>query len=752
MGIFSGLKNFFKKTPPAARPAIDSAMEHMRGLHSAIEAGEDVSSKLFSNETIEAERAFSRHFGEVSFSSPIEQLSDGSPARASVSLPAFLGSREGMYANTPGLQTNLRTHGLKDALDLDTARTTVRETIDQVDRNLGGGLGGQGYNAEYSGPRRNFRGNDSNDSIMQRISRRGPKRSHLSPGQRGHYDSSVSARRNGGSPLSNLARPQLSRLTEASNYSISLQRARLQATGMDLPDHPNPGVGDIGNDVRNRFSSTEAGPGRHSVLDLGAGLHMSSDASDLQRAYGKKGPGRPRRGSTGGGGGGAPPGGGGGTPGTPSFDYRSRGRSSGSGRSHLKNIGVALADTFGTTAIGGILGGAGGAIGYDEDSEQDPLYQNSPFLGRVRAAAVGAVGGAAFGMKAGIAAGTFKGAGRLIGGQAVDAAGANSSLFSSFGRGFKRGFKGSDGASWQDRVFEGVSQESEYGAGMMSDLTAGQRYGHDRRYMELGQAKNQTPETVAAAQKQYEQYEAAGERYNQMSRGPERAGIRDSTGADPSVINNMGGIDPGKWNSSASEQWGMALHALPNTVAHIGGMVAGTVPLAIKGAYDYYKKSVNPGYTPFGVGKIKDSVKQNGFRGAIGDYFNKVDPITEQKSVAYGIESAANSTLPVAIGGAGLLGSALFAGAEASSYGAPQGHPYNAVFGNPAAGTTAQAQSQADYSNKIRMQKPNMIGLNDIDENYFANPSLRGQRGHQPGMYNDDGGLVFALSALRRGN
>jgi hypothetical protein len=59
---------------------------------------------------------------------------------------------------------------------------------------------------------------------------------------------------------------------------------------------------------------------------------------------------------------------------------------------------------------------------------------------------------------------------------------------------------------------------------------------------------------------------------------------------------------------------------------------------------------------------------------------------------------------------------------------------------------------EADAAQKVRMTRPNLIGLNDTEEAYYTNPNMKAARKrHDPGMYNDDGNLVFALSALRRG-
>jgi hypothetical protein len=87
-----------------------------------------------------------------------------------------------------------------------------------------------------------------------------------------------------------------------------------------------------------------------------------------------------------------------------------------------------------------------------------------------------------------------------------------------------------------------------------------------------------------------------------------------------------------------------------------------------------------------------------------------------------------------------------------SAIGAPIGHPVNALGRKKDVIASGRAQMEADASSKIRMSRPDMIGLNDNEEAYYVNQSLKPVRGrHTPGKYNDDGALTLALSALRRG-
>lgn len=110
------------------------------------------------------------------------------------------------------------------------------------------------------------------------------------------------------------------------------------------------------------------------------------------------------------------------------------------------------------------------------------------------------------------------------------------------------------------------------------------------------------------------------------------------------------------------------------------------------------------------------------------------------------------NTAMFALGGAGAAAGFIGAATKASAYGAPADHPINALGGATKQNVSAQAQMQADESNRVRMTNPSMVGLNDADELYFQNPSLKPTRSRsRPGQYNDDGNLTLALSALRRG-
>ena len=119
-----------------------------------------------------------------------------------------------------------------------------------------------------------------------------------------------------------------------------------------------------------------------------------------------------------------------------------------------------------------------------------------------------------------------------------------------------------------------------------------------------------------------------------------------------------------------------------------------------------------------------------------------INPLVSRSGVTAGL---------IGFGGAGAIGSTVMAGAQASGYGGPADHPLNILGQRTDYAISAEAQMQADAAERVRMTNPEMIGLNDTEEFYFQNQSLRPQKSRsRPGMYNDDGNLTLALSALRR--
>lgn len=178
-----------------------------------------------------------------------------------------------------------------------------------------------------------------------------------------------------------------------------------------------------------------------------------------------------------------------------------------------------------------------------------------------------------------------------------------------------------------------------------------------------------------------------------------------------------------------------------------------------------------PGIVASAIGGLAGTVT-HAARAGVGAYKKHIiDPAKEGKAVSAGLFHIKNPNYPSTIpgvkekigrdvtapfvAGVGILGAAAFGiggAVGASSYGAPAGHPMNAIFKTGDAAVSARAQMEADSAQKIKMQRPTMLGLNDTDEAYFTNPALKPRREarHTPGKYNDDGSLVFALSNLRR--
>ena len=117
-------------------------------------------------------------------------------------------------------------------------------------------------------------------------------------------------------------------------------------------------------------------------------------------------------------------------------------------------------------------------------------------------------------------------------------------------------------------------------------------------------------------------------------------------------------------------------------------------------------------------------------------------------------ERMGHQAVPILSGGMlmGTLTAIPIGAAAITSVGAPDGHPFNVIHKARETRIQSQAQMDADLSERTRIQSPMSIGLNDISDNYYTNPALKPVRGrHFAGKYNDDGNLVFALSALRRG-
>jgi hypothetical protein len=213
------------------------------------------------------------------------------------------------------------------------------------------------------------------------------------------------------------------------------------------------------------------------------------------------------------------------------------------------------------------------------------------------------------------------------------------------------------------------------------------------------------------------------------------------------------------WNSV-----GATLSSIPNMLGNALGIAVGTVPMSIGKADDWYGESVSPGDNilpwkrKFGEQPLKDWMSRHGgttenpMFDATKEASNPLNPFGENKKTTWNGKQTLSQIGAYALVGGGIIGNSGYSMLEDSAYSGPSSHPINALFSRPDQGLTARAQAEADASEKIRMTKPQELGLRDAEENYFQNPNLRPVRnGHKPGQYNDSGDLVFALSALRRG-
>ena len=233
-------------------------------------------------------------------------------------------------------------------------------------------------------------------------------------------------------------------------------------------------------------------------------------------------------------------------------------------------------------------------------------------------------------------------------------------------------------------------------------------------------------------------------------------GNQDAAGQG--MVGNRGGGLTG-WNSV-----GATLSSIPNMLGNALGIAVGTVPMSIGKADDWYGESVSPGDNilpwkrQFGKQPLKDwasrhlGTTENPMFDATKKASGEFNPFGENKKTTWNGKQTLSQIGAYALVGGGIIGNSGYSMLEDSAYSGPSSHPINALFNRPDQALTARAQAEADAAEKIRMTKPQELGLRDAEENYFQNPNLRPVRnGHKPGQYNDSGDLVFALSALRRG-
>lgn len=418
----------------------------------------------------------------------------------------------------------------------------------------------------------------------------------------------------------------------------------------------------------------------------------------------------------------------------------------------MSSIGVS-----GQTGGGGFLRHAldfaaiPGAVGTLNAAKEGMFYQEneneSPFIGRFKAAAEGFKSGAssAFLGVAGIKG--IQGAGRL------SLLNSNPNLFNATG-----GFFGSPslmesidrgalavmgtGRGQHPRVGDipgRMNQAVREGSvssnlGMLRDERAAME-GMDRRITGLEERINNGGLTA-------EQGRAAGLELDELR-------ARRDTLQYSFAYNSDRGMNPGVHAAYGSMdefggyegEFGLALSDFPTVAAtYAGGLVGGAVRSIEMGvnSYERNRRGNQEGF-------LDRFRRTNTDRLEMSARDADVLGIPERELDLIG----SGGTLGTFAAGAG---AALTLGAAASSYGGGMGHPINALTNNYDLQASAEAQMQADASERIRMMKSSMIGINDISENYYVNPSLSPTRGkHRPGKYNDDGSLVFALSNLRRG-
>ncbi len=386
-------------------------------------------------------------------------------------------------------------------------------------------------------------------------------------------------------------------------------------------------------------------------------------------------------------------------------------------------MGHGVLDLAVGTLAGALIGGASAGMSYDSEKESDPYLKPFKIIGRATAMAGGAVEGGAKGLAtAGIAKMT-QGVGGLFAGES-----ASESLTGSFVRGF-RSLSGKTAAK------EGVGGAAKGVSEGLEDIpyvAFARNKGVDKELKQQARRvkvleSGGTPEAAEKAAKAKELLESARNR----------------------------ALSPAQRDSLSQNQFGLLLRDAPNIAAYGAGALS-AVPFATLGAaknlHDEHVRDKFPGIFS----------RQN-IGGLDKEFYSSYAP----KNMIQGPKHAGNGRLANApgaiaynigmstIGATAMLGMAaapFTAGFESSGMGGNANHPFNVIRNSQDPGATARAQMEADAANKVKMSKPSMIGLPDIDEAYFTNQSFRPTRGrHTPGKYNDDGNLVFALSALRRG-
>lgn len=479
-------------------------------------------------------------------------------------------------------------------------------------------------------------------------------------------------------------------------------------------------------------------------------------------------------------------------------------------------IGTALrhgGDTLAVSGVGGAIGGIHGGMTYDPNQERDPLLSQTPTIGRFKAAAKGALKGAAYGAAGAVGAKTVQfGARAMLAPEARHLA-STETLTGSFIRGFKgmnapgdipvgetaaRGKKtAAEGgyfsfnkvhAKTLDQAEEVIKQgestavpskaTAKVGTRQSYEVPSGTSRGAQGAGLHTAQetATTQRPARPLrsptinlgeTAQKggvkkvdlpgsrgtRLDQEAAASYRGSAAQAGrqknlyevSEEIGLDVNTGTANARGMTYENVE--QFRGLSQQQQGLVgATELPGIVASAIGGIAGTVTHAARAGLSAYKKHIiDP------TDAVASKATSAGFGRILNPHYEEA-----AASGAKGIKRTLSRDITApfvatsAIAGAVIFGIGGAIGSTA--YGAPAGHPMNAIFRTGDSAITAKAQMEADAAQKIKMQRPTMLGLNDTDEAYYTNPALKPRRDarHTPGKYNDDGSLVFALSNLRR--
>ena len=411
-----------------------------------------------------------------------------------------------------------------------------------------------------------------------------------------------------------------------------------------------------------------------------------------------------------------------------------------------------LADFAAAPVIGAAVGGVQGAMAYDNSKDQE--FQGLKATGTAKAFAQGALKGATIGA-VGIAG--VKGGQRMFAGS-----GGTKSLTSSFLQGMKVGDR-VESQGWAESSQLGTRALSETAneSGLKASLDTMEDASRQRTGLEeqITKAGAYTPDDARAFHSQ------TTDDISGMSRSESNQRLRDMPAGDRTQYQQgekLNSLD-NKVQQSANDfvnyntgadlnqnRPGKTISELPNLAAFYGGQAAAGVQKSMSATRSFYRENVAP------EAKAESS---SFFRRRNPNYLGMADETEASILDVPQHHGAAMSGFKSGVSGlggaavfAGAAGVAAYTGAMSSATNGGLDHPANVLTGARDKYMSAQAKLQADSSERVRMTNPGAIGLNDIEENYFTNPSMSPTRGrHRPGKYNDTGNLTLALSALRRG-